>query len=134
MSIMLTRLLRAVLPAVLAGTFGLQPARADIYRWVDASGVVNVSNLAPPEIARVSNVIHSSAFREDDARNASRDAAVRALTKRVQQLEDDGHVASQNSGSSYWYYCRDPAGFYPDVQTCPSGWLQRVPNSLSVGQ
>jgi hypothetical protein len=21
-------------------------------------------------------------------------------------------------------YYRDPAGYYPDVQTCPSGWLQ----------
>ena len=31
------------------------------------------------------------------------------------------------SGSTYWY-CRDPAGYYPDVQTCPSGWLQVVPN------
>ena len=25
-------------------------------------------------------------------------------------------------------YCRAPAGYYPDVQTCPSGWLQVVPN------
>ena len=30
--------------------------------------------------------------------------------------------------SSYQWYCRDPAGYYPDVQTCPSGWLQVVPN------
>ena len=33
-----------------------------------------------------------------------------------------------DSGSSYWY-CADPAGYYPDVQTCPSGWVQVVPNS-----
>src|ERR1700693_4896102 len=26
----------------------------------------------------------------------------------------------QDSGSLYWY-CRDPAGYYPDVQTCASG-------------
>lgn len=32
------------------------------------------------------------------------------------------------SGSVYWY-CRDPAGYYPDVQSCPSGWLQVVPNN-----
>ena len=32
------------------------------------------------------------------------------------------------SGSIYWY-CRDPAGYYPDVQTCTSGWVQVAPNS-----
>src|SRR6266550_101960 len=34
----------------------------------------------------------------------------------------------QDSGLNYWY-CRNPAGYYPDVQTCPSGWLQVVPNN-----
>ena len=34
----------------------------------------------------------------------------------------------QDSGSLYWY-CRNPAGYYPDVQTCPSGWLQVVRNN-----
>jgi hypothetical protein len=33
-----------------------------------------------------------------------------------------------DDSSSYSWYCRDPAGYYPDVQTCPSGWLQVVPN------
>jgi uncharacterized protein DUF4124 len=129
MSIMLTRLLRATLPAVLAGTFGLQPAHADIYTWVDASGGVNVSNLAPPDGVRITNVIVASPPKtttHDDDREAARDAEVQALTKRVRQLEGD--VESQGSGSNYWYYCRDPAGYYPDAQTCPSGWLQVVPN------
>ena len=36
-------------------------------------------------------------------------------------------------GYSYPYdysawYCPNPAGYYPDVQTCPSGWVQVVPN------
>jgi hypothetical protein len=31
--------------------------------------------------------------------------------------------------SSYQWYCRDPAGYYPDVQTCPSGWQQVIPNN-----
>ena len=30
-------------------------------------------------------------------------------------------------GSIYWY-CLDPAGYYPDVQSCPGGWVQVVPN------
>jgi hypothetical protein len=28
--------------------------------------------------------------------------------------------------SSDWYYCRNPAGYYPYVQSCAGGW-QRVP-------
>lgn len=30
--------------------------------------------------------------------------------------------------SAYWYYCRRPAGYYPQVRRCPSGWMQVVPN------
>ncbi|MDB5824936.1 MAG: hypothetical protein JWR21_3640 [Herminiimonas sp.] len=29
---------------------------------------------------------------------------------------------SGGSVSSYWYYCADPPGYYPQVQACPSGW------------
>ena len=130
---MLKRLLRSTLPAVLACTLGLQPAYADLYTWVDASGGVNVSNLTPPEGVRITKVIVASApktaTRNDWAREAARDAEVQALTKRVRQLEEV--VASQGSGSNYWYYCPNPAGYYPDVQTCPDGWLQVVPNRPS---
>src|SRR5258706_5397973 len=94
---MLTPLLRAALPAVLAGTFGLQPAYADIFTWVDASGVVNVSNLAPPENVRVTNVIHASARKTttpaDAVRDAARDAELQALAERVRQLEDEVALA-----------------------------------------
>jgi len=97
---------------------------------VDASGGINVSNLAPPEGVRITNVIVASAPktmpRDDAAREAARDAKVQALAERVRQLENQ--VESQGSGSAYWYYCRSPAGYYPDTQTCPSGWLQVVPN------
>jgi len=27
----------------------------------------------------------------------------------------------------YWYYCKDPQGYYPYVKQCPSGWLKVVP-------
>ena len=30
---------------------------------------------------------------------------------------------------TYWYYCKDPAGYYPSVQRCPSGWMKVVPSS-----
>ena len=125
---MLARLFQTALPAVLAGMVGLQPAQADVYTWVDASGGVNVSNLAPPAGVRVTNVIAASTPKttNDDAREAARDAEVQALKERVRQLEDV--IGSQGSSSSYWYYCRDPAGFYPDVQACSSEWLQVVPS------
>src|SRR5213594_3479559 len=29
--------------------------------------------------------------------------------------------------SAYWYYCQNPAGYYPYVQQCPTSWLQVVP-------
>ena len=35
-------------------------ARADIYTWTDAGGRVNISNLAPPEGARVTSVLHET--------------------------------------------------------------------------
>ena len=89
---MLTPLLRAALPAVLSGTLGLQPAYADIFTWLDASGVVNVSNLAPPENVRVTKVIHASAPKTtapaDAVRDPARDSEVQALTECVRELED----------------------------------------------
>jgi hypothetical protein len=37
-------------------------------------------------------------------------------------------VEPQDSGLNYWY-CRDPASYHPDVQTCPSGRQRLVPNN-----
>ncbi len=28
---------------------------------------------------------------------------------------------------SYWYYCRNPEGYYPSVKECSEGWIQVVP-------
>jgi len=28
---------------------------------------------------------------------------------------------------SYWYFCKEPQGYYPQVKRCPSGWLKVVP-------
>jgi hypothetical protein len=96
---MLTRLLRASLPAILAGTFGLQLAHADIYTWVDASGAISVSNLAPPDGVRVTNILRATApataTRDDDARNAARQTEMQALAERVRQLEDEVELATR---------------------------------------
>lgn len=31
--------------------------------------------------------------------------------------------------SNYWYYCPDTRSYYPYTQTCPSEWLQVVPQT-----
>jgi len=40
-------------------------------------------------------------------------------TEYVQRAPDAG----------YWYYCQDPAGYYPTLGVCPGGWLQVAPRS-----
>jgi hypothetical protein len=90
---MVSRVLRAVLPVALAGGFGLPLAHADIYTWIDASGVTNVSNLPPPEGVQVTKILHGRppeiVAREDAARDAARQAEAQALVERVRQLEDE---------------------------------------------
>ena len=80
-----TRLLRASLPALLAGTFGLQLAHADIYTWVDGSGSINVSNGGSARGVRVTSIMHASppaaVARADAAREAARQAEVEALAQ-----------------------------------------------------
>jgi hypothetical protein len=101
MSMRNTHLLRAVLPVILAGTLGLQVARADIYTWTDASGRVNISNLAPPEGVHVTNVVHESAPKvvahNDNARDALRDAEVQVLAERVRQLQAEVESAKRQA-------------------------------------
>lgn len=95
---MLTRHLWISLPALLASAMVVLPAYADVYTWVDKSGSINVSNLAPPDGAHVTNVIHASpeeiAAREAAVREAARQAEVQALAERVRQLEGEVHLAS----------------------------------------
>ncbi len=91
------RLLSAALPAVVACSLGVRPACADVYTWVDASGTINISNLSPPEGARVTNVTRenpqSQEAREDFAREAARQAELQALADRVRQLENEAEVS-----------------------------------------
>jgi len=34
---------------------------------------------------------------------------------------------SPGEGGGYWYYCRSPDGYYPNVRNCPGGWLKVLP-------
>jgi hypothetical protein len=36
--------------------------------------------------------------------------------------------------SSDWYYCANPAGYYPYVQQCSSGWTPVAPQGAPPGQ
>ncbi len=31
------------------------------------------------------------------------------------------------ANTGYWYYCRNPEGYYPYVKRCPNGWLKVMP-------
>ncbi len=97
---MLKPLVRGALPALLAGACALPFAHADIYTWTDESGSVNVSNLAPPDGARVTSVLRENkaavAAREaarETALEALREAEVRALAERVRQLQTEVEIA-----------------------------------------
>jgi Domain of unknown function (DUF4124) len=109
---MLIRFVRASLPAMLAGTVGLPLAHADIYTWVDPSGAVNVSNLAPPESVHVTSVIHASApanaARDAAVRDAAHQAEVQALADRVRQLEDEVQFAGRQGPPQVEYRAVPP--------------------------
>ena len=37
-------------------------------------------------------------------------------------------MSQQDQGQSdYWYYCQNPQGYYPYVNSCPGGWMKVVP-------
>jgi len=106
------RIRRLAWAIALAGLTAPMSAEADIYTWVDASGNLNLSNLAPPEGVRVTNV-----FREDPALRASAEAAragaqreeLRALNDRVAQLERDLDAASHPAAPPVVYPPAAPA-------------------------
>ena len=103
-------LLRSLLPlplaALLAGACALTSAHADIFTWTDDKGRVNISNVEPPQGARVTSVLRESkamkeaneAAREaarDREKEALREAEVRALAERVRQLQAEVEVAKR---------------------------------------
>jgi len=102
----------------LATVCGWTTAHADIYTWVDASGNVNLSNRAPPEGARVTNV-----YREDPAVHAMAEAArataardaLKALNDRVTQLERDLDAANDRPPPMPVVYAPAPVPPAPPV-------------------
>jgi len=49
-------------------------------------------------------------------------------------IQRDMNRGTSSSGApvgegQYSYYCPDPAGYYPQLQNCPKGWLKVVPDA-----
>ena len=44
-------------------------------------------------------------------------------------IQREAPVTSQTQSvqTNYWYYCRNPEGYYPYIKQCPEGWLQVAP-------
>ncbi len=122
---MRTRLSVMVLSAVLAGMMIMHgSARADVFTWVDKSGSINVSNLAPPDGVKVTNVVHTTpeevAAREAAAREAARQAEMQALAERVRQLEGQAQLASM---------APPPRAISPCPRASPTSMVQYVADS-----
>ena len=80
-----------VFGAIVVTVFAVPLAHANIYTWVDAKGVVNVSNVAPPEGVRI--LRNTPDPPPDPARDAAREfarlAELQALQHQVAQLQQD---------------------------------------------
>ena len=90
-----------ILPAVVLAVTCLlvdTEAVADIYTWLDANGATTVSNLPPPDGARVTRVTHetpAAAASAAAAREAAHQAELQALASRVRELETATEMARQ---------------------------------------
>ncbi len=45
--------------------------------------------------------------------------------------QQDFVKSTAESQKNYWYYCQDPAGYYPYIRECPNGWLPVSPQPLN---
>lgn len=93
-----------------------QGANADIYTYVDTKGRVTVSNVEPPDDARVTSVVRSrpSPPPSDASGDPSGNATVAALNRRVAQLEDELDVARSQPSLP-----PAPPVVYPVIVTAP---------------
>jgi hypothetical protein len=94
-----------------------------MYRWVDADGVVNYSNIPPPAQAKAKRIAESEPTvsvipprERGPETQAARDAREAALIRRIEQLEDD--LAQLRRGAiqspAYVSYPAPPAIGYAD--------------------
>ena len=116
------------LAVALAGTLGLSAAWADVYVWVDALGHTNVSNLAPPDDAKVKNVIKTvprTAAQEEAARAAAQRAEMQALNDRVATLQDQLEQTRRDAAVMSAAYAPPPVVYAPPPPQY--NWAQPAP-------
>lgn len=97
--------------ALLVCALGLPCAYADVYTWVDASGNVNVSNLTPPEDARITSVIptlQKTAAQVEADREAARRAEILVLNERVSRLQEEVEQARRQAPPIGYGYAPPP--------------------------
>ena len=45
----------------------------------------------------------------------------------AQVIVQPAQIAQEAPATSYWYYCTQPAGYFPYVQNCSQPWMKVVP-------
>lgn len=50
----------------------------------------------------------------------------------VSETQVPGTVAPESVAEQYyWYYCRNPKGYYPYIKHCQDGWMKVIPSPPS---
>ena len=47
----------------------------------------------------------------------------------IVQQQPPVYAQPEQQEDNYWYYCRDPEGYYPYVRNCKDGWMKVVPDA-----
>lgn len=48
----------------------------------------------------------------------------------IQQQPARSVPPPESAVTNYWYYCENPAGYYPQVERCPGGWIKVPPRPV----
>ncbi len=128
---MFVRVLRGVL--AVAWTLVAGTALADIYTWTDAAGMVNVSNVAPPEGVKITKITQDSPPRPapviDPAAEAARQAEVQALAARVRQLEYEAQLPMRQMPPPVDYAAVAPP--FPMQPSYPMQYVEAPPQAAA---
>ena len=105
-------------------------ARADIYTWVDASGIVNYSDNPPPKGVQAIGVARDIALRNAApadpaaAREAAQQAEMQAMAERIRMLEREVDQAGRQAPPLQYAAAPPPSGYGcdPAWSDCGYGW------------
>ena len=87
---------------VLLGSMSLPViCSAEIYGWIDGSGVLTYSNLPPPRGADVTQVIHQDPNSPKEQAEVARQAQIAALNDRMRLLELQLALSRQAGVANY---------------------------------